>query len=57
MSVERMKMVNISGDFSKLDEASVACLMTDCFQPENTAEYLSESLHNLEKLSSENPYK
>ena len=57
MSVERMKMVNIWGDFSKLDEASVACLMTDCFQPENTAEYLSESLHNLEKLSSENPYK
>lgn len=55
MSIEKMRLVRISGDSERLNETLAEMLDCGCFQPEPAGKYFSESL-GLFPYNEENPY-
>lgn len=55
MSVQRMKMVSIIGDYDQLDQTIEACIRAGCFQPEHTSD-LVENIKGFSQINDENPF-
>lgn len=55
MSIEKMKMVNIIGDYDELNDTIQAYLDSGCFQPESAAQ-LIENVKGFTIINDENPY-
>lgn len=55
MSIEKMKMVNIVGDYDELNDTIQAYLDSGCFQPESAAQ-LIENVKGFTIINDENPY-
>ncbi len=57
MSVEKMTMVNLIGNYNILDKAIDACVSSRVFQPESTTELLSDvKAISIARVTDENPY-
>lgn len=55
MAIAKMKLVNITGQYSRLNDTIRACLDSGCYHPENTAG-LMEQVHGFTHINEENPY-
>lgn len=56
MSIEKMKMVSIVGDYNELNDTVEAYLDSGCFHPERTAQ-LIENVKGFTPINDENPYR
>lgn len=56
MSIEKMLLVQLSGNMDRLDETLFRCLDAGDFQPEQLST-ASDKLHGYTQISEENPYK
>ena len=55
MSIEKMRLVNLVGNMSDLDETLLRCIQSEVFAPEMAASTLDKS-SGFTSVSSENPY-
>ena len=55
LSIEKMKLVSLTGKFETLNDVADACLDSGCFQPENTADYFA-GLKGVTRIAEENPF-
>lgn len=55
MSVQKMKMVSMIGEYGKLNSTIAACLQSGCFQPEQTSEVM-DHVSGFTTINEENPY-
>ncbi|MEG1886863.1 MAG: V-type ATPase 116kDa subunit family protein [Oscillospiraceae bacterium] len=55
MSVEKMEMVSLIGDYKDLNKAICFCISSGCYQPESTAEIMS-GVKGFAGINEENPY-
>lgn len=55
LAVQSMKMVSITGDYSKLNDAVGACLDTGCFHPEHASKVMT-NFTDFSLFAEENPF-